>query len=367
MDLHPFLLDQWTARFADASPAIRFHLAGSTGPSWTLAEIAALGDTPLDLTNTPLGYSSAEGSRALREAIGAYHGVDPDWVVITTGGSEALSLLFCVLERPGADILVPDPGYPAYDAMARAWRLKTQTYRLTREARYAQTADVVLAAMTAHSVAAIVNTPHNPTGSVMKRSELALLAGEAAGRGMALIVDEVFHPIYFGMPQPSAADLDNVIVVGDMSKALSLPGLRLGWIIDRDAERRSRLITARSYFAISHSPLLEIVATHALTHSAAILARAQAVADANLRAVEAMVENLRGLLDWVKPEGGTTVFPWFVDGRDSRPFCEAAAAKGVLIAPGDCFGQSHHLRIGIANHCEGLEHGLEIAAAIIKA
>jgi aspartate/methionine/tyrosine aminotransferase len=366
MDLPPFLLDQWTTRFAAASPPIRCNLAGSAGPRWTLDEVAALGDAALELTDTPLGYSSAEGSRALREAIAAHHGADPDWVVVTTGSSEALSLLFCVLEQPGASVAIPDPCYPAYAAMMKAWRLEAQPYRLTREERYVQSADAVLAVVTAQTAAAVVNTPHNPTGSVMKRSQVALLAQALSDRGLPLIVDEVFHPIYFGAPQPSAADIDNVIVVGDMSKAMSLPGLRLGWIIDRDAERRGRLINIRSYFAISHSPLLEMIATHALGNAAAILGRAQAVADANLRTLAATIAGLHGRLDWVEPEGGTTIFPWFVDGRDSLQFCEVAAEQSVLIAPGVCFGRPDHLRIGIAGLNEGLKHGLEIVAAIVE-
>ena len=358
MDLPPVLLDQWTARFA-------CNLAGSTGPRWALSEVAALGDAALDLTDIPLGYSSAEGSRALREAIAALHGADPDWVVVTTGGSEALSLLFCVLEQPGASVALPDPGYPAYAAMAMAWRLGAQPYRLTREEGYAQSADAVLAAVSAHTAAAVVNTPHNPTGSVMQRTEVSRLAQALAGRGIPLIVDEVFHPIYFGSAQSSAADIDNVIVVGDMSKALSLPGLRLGWIIDRDEERRARLISARSFFAISHSPLLERIATHALANAAAILGRAQAVADANLVMLEAMVARSEGRMAWVRPEGGTTAFPWFVDGRDSRTFCEVAAAQGVLVVPGDCFGRPDHVRIGFASQVGGLDRGLEIVGSLI--
>lgn len=364
MDLPPFLLDQWTARFASVAPPIAYNLASSTGPRWTLREVAALGGAALDVTDTPLSYSSAEGSLALRAAIAALHGADPDWVVVTTGGSEALSMLFCALERPGADIVLPDPGYPAYPAMALAWRLAVQSYRLERDAGYAQSADSVLAAVTRRTAAAVVNTPHNPTGSVMARAEVARLAQALAGDGIPLIVDEVFHPIYFGSPQLSAADIANVIVVSDMSKALSLPGLRLGWIIDRDAARRERLIGARSIFAISHSPLLERIATHALANAAAILGRTQAVADANLAMLEAMVARSEGRLAWVRPAGGTTAFPWFVDGRDSRAFCEAAAAQSVLVVPGDCFGCPDHIRIGVASHVSGFDRAVAIVGSL---
>lgn len=360
MDLPPFLLDQWMARFAAGSPPIAYNLAGSTGPSWNLGELAALGGSSLELADIPLDYSSADGSRALRNAIAARHGADPDWVVVTMGGSEALSLLFCLLEQPGANIAIPDPSYPAYAALASAWRLETRLYPLTFDVEDAQTANAVLAAVTERTAAAIVNTPHNPTGSVMERAEVSRLARALAERHVPLIVDEVFHPIYFGSAQPSAADIDNVIVVGDMSKALSLPGLRLGWIIDRNEERRERLINVRSYFAISHSPLLERIATHALANAEVILTRAQAVANANLAALEGLIARSEGRLACRRPEGGTTAFPWFVDRRDSRPFCEAAATHGVLLAPGDCFDKPHHFRIGLANHVGGIDRALEI-------
>lgn len=294
----------------------------------------------------------------MREAIAAFHGAEPDQVVVTTGASEALSLLFCVLERPGGNIVIPEPGYPAYGAMAAAWRLRANAYRLDRAEGYIQHAEAVLAATTANSVAAIVNTPHNPSGSVMEHREVFALAAELGARGVPLIVDEVYHPIYFGSPQPSAARIENVIVISDLSKALSLPGLRIGWIIDRDAERRRRLIDARSYFTISHSPLLEKIAAHALNHSSAIVERAQRVADKNLTMLEAAIERSGSALSWVRPAGGTTAFPWFTDGRDSRPFCEVAATRGVLLAPGDCFGCPDHVRLGVASQPNGFDAGL---------
>ena len=60
------------------------------------------------------------------------------------------------------------------------------------------------------------------------------------------------------------------------------------------------------------------------------------------------MQRVSDVLAWVKPAGGTVCFPWFRDGRDSRPFCTALAAKGVLVAPGDCFGMPEHMRVGFA-------------------
>ncbi len=96
----------------------------------------------------------------------------------------------------------------------------------------------VLQAVDRDTVAVIVNTPHNPTGSVMVPGEVARLSAALPARGVPLIVDEVYHPLYFGEPLPSTAGIENVLVMSDLSKVMSLPGLRKGWIIDPDTSRR---------------------------------------------------------------------------------------------------------------------------------
>lgn len=366
MDLPPFMLDHWLSAHDFATPPITWNLASSTGPRWSVADLAALGGGAPDIGDTVLSYAPPEGSRALRDAVAAFHGADPDAVLLATGASEALSILFCLAARPGANIVLPDPGYPAYAAVAGAWGLRAKSYRLEREDGFAQRADTILAQVDADSVAVIVNTPHNPSGSVMPRDAIAALAAELAPRGIPLIVDEVYHPLYFGAPQASAAGIPNVIVTSDMSKALSLPGLRTGWLIDGDAERRRRIIDARSYFTISSSPLLERLAAHALRHSGAILDRLRAVAGANLARLDALVAGSGGRLRWVRPEGGTTAFPWLADGRDSRPLCETLAGRGVLLAPGDCFGHPAHMRVGFAQQDEGFGSALALWAEALE-
>ena len=201
------------------------------------------------------------------------HDADPDWVLVTTGASEALSALYCLAAEPGASVVLPIPAFPAMPAMARAWGLAVTGYKLEQGKGFTQTADLVLDAVDARTRLVVVNTPHNPTGSVMPLDEVVKLAAALDERRIPLLVDEVYHPLYFGAPMLSAATLPNTIVVGDLSKALSLSGLRIGWLIDRDARRRERLIDMRSYFTISGSPITEAIASHALTHRRVILSR----------------------------------------------------------------------------------------------
>ena len=363
MKLPPFLLDHWIAKYEFADPPIAYNLAASTGPKLSLARTPEDGRRKLE--DVALSYAPPEGQKSLRAAIAAFHGVDPDWVVVTTGASEALSILYCLAAEPGAEIVLPDPGFPAFDAVASAWGLKTKHYALRRDENFAQTADAVLAAATKNCVLALVNSPHNPTGAVMPRREIEKLAAQLKGRGARLIVDEVYRPVYFGKPEPSAAGIDNVIVVSDMSKALSLPGLRTGWLVIGDSELRKRAIDARSYFTISGSPLLETLTRHALINRETIFAVLREVAERNVACLTDFLARTSETLAWVPPAGGTVCFPWFKDGRDARPFCEAAAARGVLVAPGDCFGAPSHMRFGFGAQARGYDHALAVLSGLL--
>ena len=366
MKLPPFLLDQWLTAYEFASPPIRFNLASSTGPAWTLGELLALGgEASRDaLDGIRLSYAPPQGSKLLRERIGQFYGVDPDWVVVTTGASEALSALLCMAAEPEASIVLPFPAFPAMPVMAQAWGLAVQRYTLDRQAGFVQSAEQILAAVNENTRLVLVNTPHNPTGAVMDAVELRRLAGSLGERGIPLLVDEVYHPLYFSADVPSAAKVPNAIVISDMSKAFSLSGLRLGWIIDRDPKRREQLINLRSYFTVSSSPLTEAIAAHALAHAGAVLARLRAVAQANLALLREFMQRQHGTLGWIPPQGGTVAFPWLLDGRDSRPICQALAREGVLVAPGDCFGLPEHFRIGIGAQATGFQEALDAASRV---
>ncbi len=112
MNLAPFLLDQWLERFKHRQ--IRHDLASSTGPEWTLQELLALAsDAERDaILAAPLVYGTAAGSEALRTGIADLHGASPEDVIVTTGASEALHILFFAAAEPGANVVVSFPGFP---------------------------------------------------------------------------------------------------------------------------------------------------------------------------------------------------------------------------------------------------------------
>ena len=122
-----------------------------------------------------------------------------------TGASEALIALTCLFAAPGASIVVPRPAYPAVPVLARAWGMQVREYALRPDYGFSQTAEAVLSAVDASTRVVFVNTPHNPTGSVMPANEQRKLAELLAARGIPLIVDEVYHPLYHSAPIASAA------------------------------------------------------------------------------------------------------------------------------------------------------------------
>jgi aspartate/methionine/tyrosine aminotransferase len=359
MRVAPFLLDRWLTEHQFADPPIEFDLAASTGPRWTWGDL--LSQLAPDAVDTirlgGVSYGPAAGSPAVREAVAEMAGVSPADVIVVTGVSEALWMLLVVAAAPGANVVLPDPGYPAFDELARHVGLELRHYHLAADERNAIDADEVAACVDDRTALVIVNTPHNPTGAVVAVDEVVRLRDLAAGRGAQLVVDEVYHPIYHGPAQPSAAPMPGVTTIGDLSKALCLSGLRIGWIIEHDRARFEQYVDARSYLTISNSPINEALAAEAIRNRDTILAKAQSVATANLAVLDELFDEHAELLGWVRPAGGLTAFPRLRSGADARPLCVDAAAAGVLVAPGDCFGAPSHFRIGFG----GVERGFSEA------
>jgi len=349
MRLSPFLLDQWLDQKNSPVAKIEFDLGSSTGPVWTLRELLALEESDIDvLLDTRLTYTTPAGTSELRDLIGATHGVDPECVQVVTGAAEALLILFFQAAETGANVVLPHPGFPTNTALPQAFGIETRTYTLRAENAFRIDPDEIRACVDGNTRLVLVNSPHNPTGAVISDDEMQSLHDFCADRGVQLVCDEVYHPIYHGTPSQSAARLPHATILGDFSKALCLSGLRTGWIIDRDAARRERYLNARSYFTVSNTALGEQLAALALRNRERIYQRIRHTARINLIRLDQLFQENSDILKWVRPAGGMTAFPWLADGSDGREFCQRLTKRGVMMAPGDCFGMPKHFRLGFA-------------------
>jgi aspartate/methionine/tyrosine aminotransferase len=350
MELPPFLLDRWIEQKHAPDSPIEFDLASSTGPVWTLRELLALsGGNELEaLLDTSISYTSANGTPALRAAIAALEGVEPDAVQVVTGASEALLILFFLAAEPGANVVLPNPGFPANTALAESLGITVRYYNLRAENNFCIDPDEIRRLVDRDTRLLLVNSPHNPTGAVLSDQEMDRLHEFCAERRVQFVSDQVYHPIYHGPATQTAARLPHATVISDFSKALCLSGLRIGWIIDHDPRRRERYLNARNYFTITANVFGERLAVLAMQHSSEIYERARQVAQQNLTLLDRVFARHAGLLHWVRPPGGMTAFPWLATGADTRDFCRGLARCGVLMVPGDCFGQPSHFRLGFA-------------------
>lgn len=370
MKIPPFLLDRWLNQYHFAGTPPEYDFASSTGPRWTLGELFGLisADEQALLLETELVYSSAAGSEKLRQAIGEMQGASAEQVQILTGASEALLILFCAASEPGANVILPFPLFPSTAVVADLLGLETRFYHLRREHDFRVDPDELKKLTDDKTKLLLVNTPHNPTGATLNDEELRELHDFAVARGIQFVSDEVYHPIYHGRETVSAASLPHATVVGSFSKALSLSGLRVGWIIERDPQRLRRYTDARGYFTISNPPLAEKFALLALKHRETIFARTRKVTATNLHLLDQFFAEHADDLGWVRPRGGMTAFPWLREGGDAREFCRALAdERGVLLAPGDCFDIPDHFRLGFGVAESGFGKGLERFADFLKA
>lgn len=368
MELPPFLLDSWIEQKNSANPPIEYDLASSTGPVWTLRELLALSrENDLEeLLDTRVSYTSAAGTPALRTAIAALEGVEADEVQVVTGASEALLILFFLAAESGANVVLPKPGFPANSAVAESLGLAVRYYTLRSANQFRVDLDEIRGLVDRNTRLLLVNSPHNPTGAVLSDHEMQVLHDFCVERGIQFVSDQVYHPIYHGLEMRSAARLPHATVISDFSKALCLSGLRIGWIVDHDRVRLARYGIARNYFTITGNVLGERLAVLALEHSREIYARASQVAKQNLALLDQVFARHEGFLHWLRPHGGMTAFPWLANGSDTREFCRRLAKRGVLIVPGDCFGQPSHFRLGFAASGERFPLAMEHFAEFLQ-
>lgn len=258
-----------------------------------------------------IAYGPASGLPATRDAAAAYHGrwspgLSGAHVAVTTGGSEALLFAFTAVCDPGDEIIVFEPYYTNYNGFATVAGARILPIRTRIEDGFSVPPDEVLdAAVTPRTRAVVFSNPGNPTGAVFARSELERLIAWAERHDLWIISDEVYRRIWFETPPTSALEFEDarerVIVIDSMSKTWSACGLRLGFLISRNAslmEKVERLGQAR----LGAQPLAQHVALAALALPEAYY---EIVRDTYKRRVDVLMDALSGVpgLEAPRPAG----------------------------------------------------------------
>lgn len=330
-----------------------------------LAAIAS----PRALAYEPLPF----GLPSAREAVARELGVDAARVVLTASTSEAYAFLFKLLCDPGDEVLVPTPSYPLFEHLARLESVRAVPYRLAYDGAWHVDLASVRAAVGARTRAVVSVAPNNPTGSYLKKDELAALAS----LGLPIVSDEVFarYPLRDDPGRAwtalEAGDAPLVFALGGLSKLAALPQMKLAWIAAGGEGARVTGALAR----------LEVIADAFLSvgtpvqHAAPALLASRAVAEgaiaarvrANLAAVRAAVAgSAASLLD---VEGGWYATLRLPATRSEQDWTLALLEHdGVLVHPGHFFDfeLEAYLVVSLLTPEEPLREGLRRLVARVE-
>ena len=199
------------------------------------------------ITEEQNGYTLQAGLPELRKKVaGDYPYLDenPERVVITAGSQEALYLALLTLVDEGDEVLL-DPGFVAYPMIVRMAGGVSNFYRLPREGDFRFDAAEFRRALTPKTKVVVCVSPSNPTGQTLSRDDLANIADALRDHGAYAISDEIYRDLYYTphRPESLASFYDRTIVIGGLSKSMSMTGWRLGWLAgDEDVVKAAQVL-----------------------------------------------------------------------------------------------------------------------------
>jgi aspartate/methionine/tyrosine aminotransferase len=207
----------------------------------------------------------------------------------------------------------------------------------------------------------VLNAPHNPTGFVPTRDEFASMLDAAWDVGAWFFSDEMYRylePDASGR-LPAAVDLyERAVSLSGMSKAFSMPGLRVGWLATRDAALMARIAEMKDYTTICGSAPSEVLALIGLRNREAIVSRNLGIIGRNLAAIEALAGRRPDAFSWSSPVAGSVGLLRVDVPEGAAAMCERAAAEaGVMLLPSTVFSFGDaHVRLGFGRKAfaEGL-------------
>ena len=358
----------------------RYNLAESTAQDLTFVEILDLAGGADALASLKMGYGSSAGLPQLRASVASLTGVQPDEVITTQGTALGLFLLAFELCRPGDEAIIATPCFPpARDSLVGAG-VTLRECRLTFEGGYQLTAELLEPLLNERTKLISIASPQNPSGVRANPKEIKSileLMRRKAPRAH-LFVDETYRDATYGdeLPPHSAATIDDLVITGgSVSKAHGAPGLRVGWLTVRDPKLRERLAIAKMNTVISGSPLDETLAAAVLANREKILSARRGLLATGRDNVATWVGRQKGLVDWVKPDGGALcclrLSPKAFDSAGVDRFWAALPKAELQIGDGAWFGESSSiLRLGfgylpieiLPAALDALSQAVEIAA-----
>jgi aspartate/methionine/tyrosine aminotransferase len=370
MKIRPFGVEQWMNTY---ETRCRYNLAETCVESLTVEQLLDLTGKKQsilqELLPQKLTYGAIEGSDRLRAAVAAlYESRTPANVLIAHGAIGANALVYQALIEPGDQVVSIVPNYQQHYSIPESLGAQVRLLKLKESNQFLPDLAELRQLVSPSTKLIALSNPNNPTGALLDRAYLEEIVRLADSVGAFVLSDEVYR----GTTQegdkltPSVADLyARGISTGSMSKAFSLAGLRLGWIVG-PREVLAAAEIHRDYNTISVGMLDDHFAAIALENQAKILARSRSVVRTNLAILDQWIGD-EADISYIKPKGGTTALLKYSHAISSREFCiRLLETTGVLFTPGSALDMEGYLRIGYANNESVLRAGLNKVTDFVR-
>lgn len=362
MNIQDFAIERWMDLYEGQC---RYNLAETCVESLTVAHLLQLAGKKetlmADLLPMKLTYGAITGSERLKNLIaGLYAKQTKDNVLVTHGAIGANALVYETLIEPGDHVVAVSPTYQQHHSIPESYGASVSLWPLKEELGFMPDINQLKTLVNARTKLIAINNPNNPTGALMDNAFLMQIIDIARSCDAYILCDEVYRGINQqddGFTESIADLYEKGISTSSMSKAYSLAGLRLGWIVC-STELIGTLITRRDYNTISVGMLDDYFAVMALEVKDKILARSRDITRTNLDILEQWIAS-EPRISYVKPKSGTTALLKYDFDITSWDFCvRLIEATGVMLSPGSVLNMEGYLRIGYANNPEILRRGL---------
>lgn len=320
------------------------------------------------------GYSAPAGLMPLREAIAAFYAsefgaqVDPSRVIVTAGASGALALACAALVNPGAEVLMPDPSYPANGNFVLSAGGRPRLIPSSAAKRFQLSAQDVREHWGPATQGVLVASPSNPTGTSIAPAELAQLLAAVRERGGYAIVDEIYLGLSYDGAARSALTLDDdVIIINSFSKYFHMTGWRLGWMIV-PASIAATVEKMAGSLAICAPTLAQHAALACFVPATMKIYEQRREAFRQRRDYLLPEFERLGLRVPVRPDGAFYIYADLAGlGVDSREFSQRLLLEaGVAAVPGVDFGPAHGAHTMRFSYATGLDRLQEAVARMAR-
>ncbi len=332
------------------------------------------------LQNGYTHYTPASGIMEARNAVAQFvtkmlkTEVDPLDVVLVPGSKNVLlfTLLACI--EPGDEVILPDPGYPAYHSQVNFIGAVPRMVTLREETGFRLDLDELKSLITPKTRMIIINTPQNPTGGVLTEEDVRVVCDLAQEHDLMLVSDEIYSQLVYGFEHVSPLSRpgmrERTVLMDGLSKSYAMTGWRLGYAVAPRA-LAAKLDTLMINSSSCTAAFTQMAAIEALTtpESAHAVARLVKVFEHRRNLVVDGLNSMPGV-HCARPEGAFYAFPNITGtGFDERELAERLLTEaGVAVLPGTAFGEAGKgfIRLAYTQSEDELKRGLDAIRGFLE-